>query len=63
MQMATTRGVYVIKELTENTCEWTRAQQVSSAVLFSFERSDDNEERSDEDILVALARLEITKAS
>ncbi|GMH74562.1 hypothetical protein TL16_g06498 [Triparma laevis f. inornata] len=28
MQMATTRGVYVVKELTENTCEWTRAQQV-----------------------------------
>ncbi|GMH90953.1 hypothetical protein TL16_g11919 [Triparma laevis f. inornata] len=27
MVKATSRGVYVIKELTENTCEWTRAQQ------------------------------------
>ncbi|GMI18486.1 hypothetical protein TrLO_g14651 [Triparma laevis f. longispina] len=27
MVEATTTGVYIIKELTENTCEWTRAQQ------------------------------------
>ena len=28
MFKATTRGVYIVKELTENTCECTRAQQV-----------------------------------
>ena len=27
MVKATSRGVYVIKQVTENTCEWTRAQQ------------------------------------
>ncbi|GMH72306.1 hypothetical protein TrLO_g5595 [Triparma laevis f. longispina] len=27
MVKATTTGVFVVKELTENTCEWTRAQQ------------------------------------
>ena len=27
MQGATSRGIYIIKELTDNTCEWTRFQQ------------------------------------
>ncbi|GMH67615.1 hypothetical protein TL16_g04726 [Triparma laevis f. inornata] len=27
MHEATSRGVHIVKELTENTCEWTRAQQ------------------------------------
>ncbi|GMH77977.1 hypothetical protein TL16_g07607 [Triparma laevis f. inornata] len=29
MVEATSKGVYIVKELTENTCEWTRAQQVN----------------------------------
>ena len=28
MHEATSRGVHIVKELTENTCEWTRVQQV-----------------------------------
>ena len=28
MTAATSKGIYIIKELTDNTCEWTRIQQV-----------------------------------
>ncbi|GMH61177.1 hypothetical protein TL16_g03202 [Triparma laevis f. inornata] len=33
MMQATSRGVYVVRELTENTCEWTRAQQVDLNIV------------------------------
>ncbi|GMH92018.1 hypothetical protein TrST_g565 [Triparma strigata] len=32
LQKATTRGVYIVRELTDNTCEWTWAQQVDMKI-------------------------------
>ena len=32
MKAAWTRGVFIVRELTENTCEWTRVQQVNLKV-------------------------------
>ena len=32
MVAATSKGIYIVKELTDNTCEWTRIQQVDFKV-------------------------------
>ncbi|GMH55111.1 hypothetical protein TrLO_g5807 [Triparma laevis f. longispina] len=50
MVKATTKAVFIIKELTENTCEWTRAQQgdlkFSSAMPGETEQDQGTHERS-----------------